>query len=71
VRQVGLSLLQALIHLRGVVPSKKLLLLAVMQDDNSAYNGEVFIIFRRSFACYATRSGGRQENYLRTGNMLR
>ena len=41
-RQVGLYLLQAYTHLREVDPSKKLLLLAVMRDENLANNGEVF-----------------------------
>ena len=39
VRQVGLYLLQAFKHLRGVGLSKKLLLSAVMRIANSANNG--------------------------------
>ena len=42
-RQVGLYLLQAFNHLRGVDPSKVLLLRAVMRDDNAANNGEISV----------------------------
>ena len=44
VRQVGLSLLQARRYLRGVGPSKILLLHVVTRDDNSANNGEILIM---------------------------
>ena len=46
VRQFGLYPLWTSGNLRGFDPSKKLLLYAVMRNDNVAYNGETFTRFR-------------------------